>query len=108
MKNFRSHEAILQFPNEKFYGNDLQPCGNKKVINAYLNSSYLPNKKFLIIFHSVSGKDDQEASSPLFFNIDEALQVRTYIQQLKANWSFRTSKLTNSHIFTSGDWDIIP
>ncbi|KAF9440816.1 P-loop containing nucleoside triphosphate hydrolase protein, partial [Macrolepiota fuliginosa MF-IS2] len=27
VKNFRSHEAILAFPNDKFYGNDLQPFG---------------------------------------------------------------------------------
>ncbi|KXN81887.1 Putative helicase mov-10-B.1 [Leucoagaricus sp. SymC.cos] len=91
VKNFRSHEAILQFPNERFYENDLQPCGEKKVINAYLGSSYLPNKKFPVIFHSVSGKDEREASSPSFFNIDEVVQVKTYVQQLKADRTFKTS-----------------
>ncbi|KAJ3568894.1 hypothetical protein NP233_g5410 [Leucocoprinus birnbaumii] len=91
VKNFRSHEAILRFPNERFYGNDLQPCGERRVINGYLNSSYLVNKKFPVVFHAVSGKDDREASSPSFFNIDEVLQVKTYVQQLKADRVFRTN-----------------
>ncbi|KXN81885.1 Putative helicase mov-10-B.1 [Leucoagaricus sp. SymC.cos] len=91
VKNFRSHKAILKFPNERFYGNDLQPCGDSKVINAYLKSSYLPNKNFPVIFHAVSGKDDREAASPSFFNVDEVLQVKSYIQQLKSDRVFRTS-----------------
>ncbi|KAJ3561910.1 hypothetical protein NP233_g9904 [Leucocoprinus birnbaumii] len=91
VKNFRSHEAILKFPNERFYGNDLEPCGDKRAINSYLNSPYLPNKKFPIIFHAVAGRDDREASSPSFFNIDEVSQAKAYIQQLKADRTFRTS-----------------
>jgi len=91
-KNFRSHKAILRFPNERFYGNDLQPCGISRVINSYLNSPYLVNKKFPVVFHAVSGKDDQEASSPSFFNVHEVLQVKSYVQQLKADRVFRTSR----------------
>jgi helicase MOV-10 len=93
VKNFRSHEAILRFPNERFYGNDLQPCGDTKTINAYLNSEYLPNKKFPIVFHCVTGKDEREASSPSFFNIDEATQTRIYVEKLKRDRKFRTSTL---------------
>lgn len=92
VKNFRSHEAILRFPNEKFYGNDLEPCADPKTINAYLNSEYLPNKKFPIVFHCVSGKDDREASSPSFFNIDEVTQVKIYVEKLKRDRKFRTSR----------------
>ena len=91
VKNFRSHKAILQFPNERFYNGDLQPCANPAVINAYLNSSYLPSRKFPIVFHAVSGKDDREASSPSFFNIDEVLQVKDYVQRLRADRRFITS-----------------
>jgi helicase MOV-10 len=99
VKNFRSHEAILRFPNEKFYGNDLEPCGDSRTINGYLNSSYLPNKKFPVVYHSVSGKDDREASSPSFFNIDEVLQVKSYVQQLKADRIFKTSRCTGVAFF---------
>lgn len=91
VKNFRSHQAILQFPNERFYNGDLQPCANPAVINAYLKSSYLPSKKFPIVFHAVSGKDDREASSPSFFNIDEVLQVKDYVQRLRADRRFITT-----------------
>ncbi|KAG1841812.1 P-loop containing nucleoside triphosphate hydrolase protein [Suillus subalutaceus] len=38
----------------------------------------LPSKKFSIIFHSISGNDDREASSPLCFNIDEVTQVHKH------------------------------
>jgi helicase MOV-10 len=91
VKNFRSHKAIIQFPNEKFYNGDLVPCGNPQVINSFLKSSYLPSKKFPVIFHAVSGKDDREASSPSFFNIEEVLQVKSYVQKLKKDRKFITS-----------------
>ncbi|KAF8804655.1 RNA helicase [Phlegmacium glaucopus] len=91
VKNFRSHNAILHFPNERFYLGDLVPCGNPAVINSYLKSQYLPSKKFPIVFHAVSGKDDREASSPSFFNIDEVLQVKSYVQKLKEDRKFRTT-----------------
>ncbi|KAF9527401.1 RNA helicase [Crepidotus variabilis] len=90
-KNFRSHNSILAFPNVKFYDNDLQPHASPATINYYLKSSYLPNKMFPIVFHAVSGKDDREASSPSFFNIDETLLVKSYVQQLKEDRRFRTT-----------------
>ena len=91
MKNFRSHEAILKFPNERFYGGDLQPCAENKVTHAYIGCPILPDKNFPILFHSITGKDEREASSPSFFNRDEASQIKAYVQMLKADRRFRTS-----------------
>lgn len=91
VKNFRSHPAILKFPNERFYRNDLESCGNKNVIRAFEGWNKLPSKKFPIIFHSISGKDDQEATSPSFFNIDEVTQVRKYIQLLRDDRQIRVA-----------------
>ncbi|KAH7924376.1 P-loop containing nucleoside triphosphate hydrolase protein [Leucogyrophana mollusca] len=91
VKNFRSHPTILKFPNERFYAADLEPCGDKKVIDAFIGYPKLPSKKFPIIFHAVSGKDDREASSPSFFNIDEVTQVKTYIKELRDERRFRTT-----------------
>jgi helicase MOV-10 len=88
IENFRSHEAILQFPNEKFYCRDLVSCGDPAIINSFLNSPYLPSKKFPVVFHAVYGKDDREASSPSFFNIDEILQVKHYVEKLKKDRNF--------------------
>ena len=93
VKNFRSHKAILQFPNEKFYRGDLVSCGDPAIVNNFLNSQYLPSKKFPVVFHAVSGKDDREASSPSFFNIDEVLQIKYYVQKLKNDKKFRTGKI---------------
>ncbi|KAF5356526.1 hypothetical protein D9758_008260 [Tetrapyrgos nigripes] len=93
VKNFRSHPAILKFPNEQFYRGDLQACGDPKVINYYVGSSHLvdKNKKFPIVFHAISGKDDREASSPSFFNIDEVTVVKDIIRKLRDDRKFRTS-----------------
>ncbi|KAF5356561.1 hypothetical protein D9758_008259 [Tetrapyrgos nigripes] len=93
IKNFRSHPAILKFPNEQFYRGDLQACGDPKVINYYVGSSHLvdKNKKFPIVFHAISGKDDREASSPSFFNIDEVTVVKDIIRKLRDDRKFRTS-----------------
>ena len=92
VKNFRSHKAILQFSNEKFYRGDLVSCGDPAIINSLLKSPYLPSKKFPVIFHAVSGKDDREASSPSYFNIEEVLQVKDYVQKLKKDKKFRIGK----------------
>jgi len=91
VKNFRSHPAILKFPNERFYRGDLQACGSSKVINHFLALYPLVDKakKFPIVFHSVSGKDDREGTSPSFFNIDEVIVVKTLIERLKANRRLR-------------------
>ena len=94
VKNFRSHNAIIQFPNDKFYHGDLVPCGDPAIINSFLNSPYLPSKKFPVVFHSVSGKDNREASSPSFFNIEEVLQVKYYVQKLKKDRKFITCKFS--------------
>ncbi|KAG0706249.1 P-loop containing nucleoside triphosphate hydrolase protein [Suillus ampliporus] len=85
VKNFRSHPAILEFPNDRFYESELEPCGKKSVIRTFEHWTKLPSKKFPIIFHSISGKDDREASSPSFFNIDEATEVVKYVQLLRDN-----------------------
>ncbi|KAG8853757.1 hypothetical protein FRB96_008012 [Tulasnella sp. 330] len=52
-KNFRSHEAILDFPNTQFYGSDLQVCGDRLVLDKFIGSPVLPNRKFPIVFHGV-------------------------------------------------------
>lgn len=91
IKNFRSHPAILAYPNERFYDGDLEPCGDPRIINSYLNSRYLPKKNFPIVFHGLCGKDDREASSPSFFNIDEALEVKRYVVQLRSDRRYRAT-----------------
>ncbi|KAH6909394.1 RNA helicase [Coprinopsis sp. MPI-PUGE-AT-0042] len=92
IKNYRSHPAILKFPNEQFYAGDLEAWASAATINAFLNSPLLPkNPKFPVVFHAVAGKDDREASSPSFFNVDEVLQVKSYVQTLMEGSKFRAA-----------------
>ncbi len=44
-KNWRSHNAILRFPNNTFYGGELQPCADPIVINSHLKSGRPANKR---------------------------------------------------------------
>lgn len=89
VKNYRSHSAILRFPNTMFYGSSLQAlappgiacvclpsmgqcspalfCTNvvswpmcfPAITDWFINSNLLPSKNFPIIFKSVHGKCQQ-------------------------------------------------
>jgi helicase MOV-10 len=110
-RNFRSHLAILSFPNERFYGGDLEAYASAATTDTYLNSPLLPRaatRKFPVIFHAVVGKDDREASSPSFFNVDEVLQVKSYVQQLKnARGNFKTGKCSAPHDFLPSNTKLV-
>ncbi|KAK7684935.1 hypothetical protein QCA50_011770 [Cerrena zonata] len=95
INNFRSHPEVLKFPNDQFYKGELRSCGDKRVVDSYVGWSHLPNKRFPIIFHAVSGEDQREASSPSFFNISEVTQVKKYVQALRDDRKFR---ITNNDI----------
>lgn len=81
-RNFRSHEAILKFPNEKFYRGELTCEADKALTHSLLRWERLPKPGFPVIFHALTGKDLREARSPSFFNIEEASQVKSYVQSL--------------------------
>ncbi|TFK72808.1 P-loop containing nucleoside triphosphate hydrolase protein [Pluteus cervinus] len=85
VRNYRSHNAIIQIPNERFYDGDLVASGDAVKINAYIDSTYLQetaNPKFPIVFHAVAGQDDRESTSPSYFNKFEAIKVRDTVQAL--------------------------
>jgi helicase MOV-10 len=82
VKNFRSHPSILKFPNKTFYRNELQPCGDVVITHSLERLDELPTKRFPLIFHGIVGKDQREGSSPSFFNIEEATQVKKYCMEL--------------------------
>ena len=91
LKNWRSHESILRFPDNYFYAGELQACGDPALINSYLQSDILPTRGFPMIFHAISGKDEREASSPSFFNRGEATLVKEYVQDLMSDRRVRIS-----------------
>ena len=85
VKNYRSHEAILRYPNRQFYDDELEVCGAPARINRFIGSPQLVSPRFPIVFHAIHGTNDREASSPSYFNIDEASQVKAYIEALLAD-----------------------
>ncbi|KDR68378.1 hypothetical protein GALMADRAFT_257029 [Galerina marginata CBS 339.88] len=95
VKNFRSHPDILHFSNEQFYNSELQTCGNKAMICSLETYEELPKKRFPLLFHAIIGKDEREAHSPSFFNIDEATQVKKYCMSLINN---RKNNIKAEHI----------
>ncbi|XP_013921851.1 PREDICTED: putative helicase MOV-10 [Thamnophis sirtalis] len=82
LRNYRSHKAILKYPNEKFYDEKLLVCGEPAIIDSFCNWSELPKQKFPIIFHGVCGEDQQEARSPSFFNTAEISVLMYYLKKL--------------------------
>ncbi|KAG8685962.1 hypothetical protein FRC08_012826 [Ceratobasidium sp. 394] len=82
LKNFRSHEAILAFPNEQFYKNELIPCAPPNITNTLLSWNRLASPNFPVIFEAITGEDMRESTSPSFFNPHEASLVKEYVQGL--------------------------
>jgi len=82
LTNYRSHPAIIRFPNERFYDGELEVRGDPSSINSCLALGPLVQRKYPVIFCAVEGQDTREASSPSFFNPQEVLQVKAYVQQL--------------------------
>ena len=92
VKNFRTHPDILRFSNQHFYHGELQAVGNEGITRSLENWDELPKKRFPLIFHSIIGKDQREGSSPSFFNIEEATQVKKYCLLLIDNRKNHISK----------------
>ena len=82
VKNFRSHQAILQYPNERFYSGELEVCAARAQTDAFLGSAQLAERRFPVVFHAIAGEDEREEASPSYFNIDEATEVVEYVLEL--------------------------
>ena len=82
LDNFRSHEAILQFPNVQFYDGKLRARADSAIVNSACQWSMLPIKNFPIILHSVLGNCSKEKDSFSFYNLAEVKEVTNYVIQL--------------------------
>ena len=106
-QNFRSHPAILKFPNDQFYKGELECNADPALTDSMLRASCIVKAGFPVIFHSVAGKDTREARSPSFFNIDEASLVKKYVKDLKADQRLRLSTCFISRLVTPTTDDLI-
>ncbi|EIN09075.1 P-loop containing nucleoside triphosphate hydrolase protein [Punctularia strigosozonata HHB-11173 SS5] len=89
IKNWRSHPDILTFANQQFYDGELEACGDPAMTHSLLRSEVLVKRGFPIVFHGITGKDEREESSPSFFNVEEATQVKKYCVELMSDQKLR-------------------
>uniref|UniRef100_A0A8C0H7L7 RNA helicase n=1 Tax=Chelonoidis abingdonii TaxID=106734 RepID=A0A8C0H7L7_CHEAB len=82
LRNYRSHAAFLEIPNQQFYDGELQECADHLISYSYCTWEELPTQGFPIIFHGVSGEDQREGNSPSFFNTLEIEVLVTYLKKL--------------------------
>ncbi|KAG9124505.1 hypothetical protein FRC07_011359 [Ceratobasidium sp. 392] len=94
-KNWRNHLAILRYPNEHFYTNELQACAPASTTDSLLSWSELGRAGFPIIFENIAGKDQQEKSSPSWFNTMEISRVKDYVTMLR---DLRRPRITTTDI----------
>eukprot|EP00521_Asterionellopsis_glacialis_P016531 CAMPEP_0195309572 /NCGR_PEP_ID=MMETSP0707-20130614/38804_1 /TAXON_ID=33640 /ORGANISM="Asterionellopsis glacialis, Strain CCMP134" /LENGTH=529 /DNA_ID=CAMNT_0040373869 /DNA_START=195 /DNA_END=1784 /DNA_ORIENTATION=- len=82
IRNYRSHPAILKLPNDMFYKDDLQCCGDAMTLNNMARWEHLPKQRFPVLFHAMEGENLREGQSPSWFNPEEAQQAVEYARLL--------------------------
>lgn len=98
LDNFRSHEAILSFSNEKFYDGKLRVKFPKKKANFALNWNLLPNKKFPILLHSSKEVCMKMMDGNSWFNEVEAKLVKSYVNKLLGKGGINGKKVDQTDI----------
>ncbi|KAL1377833.1 hypothetical protein pipiens_001514 [Culex pipiens pipiens] len=83
--NFRSHPALLEFPNLTFYDGQLRAKASPEKTHWAVGWDRLPNRTFPLIFHSVVGQTMQHKNSSSMYNELEADQVLTYVEMIVKN-----------------------
>ncbi|EDS29302.1 potentail helicase MOV-10 [Culex quinquefasciatus] len=58
LRNFRSHETLLRFSNQRFYENELIALAPPQEVSFVENWKFLPNKNLPIILHTVLGENE--------------------------------------------------
>jgi len=83
IRNYRSHRAIIEYPNEAFYNGELIAAASREETDSLTHLSFLPNKaSFPLLFYGVCGKDEREGSSPSWFNSSEISVVMNLLEEL--------------------------
>lgn len=84
--NFRSHQALLKFPNQAFYENQLRVKAAPELTNWAIGWRRLPNYSFPLIFHSVAGEVTRpDKGSASMANVQEAKRVASYVEDILWN-----------------------
>ncbi|RZF37344.1 hypothetical protein LSTR_LSTR010439 [Laodelphax striatellus] len=81
-RNYRSHADIINISNQLFYHGELLESGKPEILNSCSEIDFLPQKNHPVIFHGVTGLEEQDNTSPSYYNLNEVDQVVTYISML--------------------------
>lgn len=95
--NFRSHQALLKFPNQAFYEGQLRVKAAPELTNWAIGWRRLPNYSFPLIFHSVAGEVTREKGSASMANVQEAKRVASYVEDILWN-GINGKKITQNSI----------
>ena len=95
-KNWRSHPVILKFPSDEFYNGELEACADPTITHSLRSYHKLSRKDKPIIFHGICGRDMRQASSPSYFNKEEASLVKEYVKNLLDEKGLRLSTRNNT------------
>ena len=79
VRNFRSHDALLQLPSRLFYENELLACADDDLKRYCARWERLPTRGVPLLFDGIVGKDSREANSPSWFNADECTRIYEYV-----------------------------
>ncbi|GAA6004625.1 uncharacterized protein JCM10292_005696 [Rhodotorula paludigena] len=80
--NYRSHPAILRYPNAAFYGSELEACAAPAIANRLQSWDGWPHTGYPVLFHNVKGRDDREGTNVSYFNVNEITVVKAYVRGL--------------------------
>jgi helicase MOV-10 len=84
VKNFRSHDGLLEVPRQLFYNHRLEACGNRSVTHQFVGWKALPNPELPIVLHHVRGEHRREGTSTSLLNLEEIVVVKKWIKLLLA------------------------
>eukprot|EP00960_Hanusia_phi_P004919 141872-Hanusia_phi.AAC.1 len=82
LRNYRSHPAIIKYPSDRFYLGKLTAHGEEEVVRSLERWEHLPSRGFPVLVKCVEGINEQEDSSPSWFNTTECVEVVQYVQLL--------------------------
>ncbi|XP_055627258.1 putative helicase MOV-10 isoform X2 [Toxorhynchites rutilus septentrionalis] len=80
--SYRSHGSLIHHSNDCFYGSELRPRIMSSSTEWVLHWNYLPNPKFPIIFHSISGLTRFDKRLYSSYNKEEAQTVVLYVKKM--------------------------
>jgi helicase MOV-10 len=82
VKNFRSHDSLLEVPRRLFYNNRLEAHGDRGMTHTMVGWSRLPEPNTPLVVHDVHGRHRREGTSMSLLNLEELVVVKEWVSAL--------------------------